>query len=240
MSFLDKRRASVSTTRTASVPQATTNIFVRNPNLFIAVVAISVTLAVGGSVLAGLMIVESKELHRQLSAESVSVVVANRNLVIGETLDKAMLTTANVPQTFVSSGALKDISQAIGRQLTVAAGKNTQITTQMLSGEGNVSSLANAVSDKMVATSVAVSAETGLAGLLLPQDRIDLLVHGEVIAKNVRVLALDGSLSGNEGSYTTVTLELTTDIACVLQSAQDSGGHIRLVVHSASDKESGE
>lgn len=240
MSFLDKGRTRTATTRTTAVPQTASNIFMRYPNLFIAVVAVSVTLAVGGSVLAGIMTAESSELRRQMSAETVSVLVASRDLVFGEILDGAALITVDIPQMYVSEDALKDASQAIGRQLTVPVGKNAQITTQMLSGEGNTSGLAFAVSPEMIATSVAVSSETGLAGLLHPQDRVDLLVHGEVIAENARVLALDDSLSGNADSYTTVTLEITTDIACVLQSAQDSGGHIRLALHSASDREIGE
>jgi len=240
MSFLDRGRTNASTTKAALASQPTSNIFLRHPNLFIAIVALAVTLAVGGSVIAGIMSAETVALRKQMSAETVSVVVAGRDLVMGETLDEATLRIADVPQPFVSKGALRDLSLIIGRELIVAVRDNTQITADMLSGEGNVSSLAFAVNPGMVATSIAVTMETGLAGLLHPGDRVDLLVQGEVIANSVRVLALDSSLNASVNGYTTVTLELTSEVACVLQFSQDSGERARLTLHPASETEVGE
>ena len=85
-----------------------------------------------------------------------------------------------------------------------------------------------------VAYTVALDSSTGLSPLLAVGDKVDVLasvndgqvVTTERIADSIRVLALDGNLSGTKSDgYSNVTIEVTEDQALALSSA--SG--IRLV-----------
>ena len=110
----------------------------------------------------------------------------------------------------------------------------TAVSLSSVSGSKKPASIATAVTEGHVAYTVALDSSTGLSPLLSVGDKVDVLasvndgqvVTTERLADSIRVLALDGNLSGTKSDgYSNVTIEVTEDQALALSSA--SG--IRLV-----------
>ena len=110
----------------------------------------------------------------------------------------------------------------------------------------STSTLAQAVGDGMVAYSVAVSTDDGLAGLLRVGDRVNVLAgvsgaEAAVVAEDVRVLALDASTTTPaQAGYATVTIEVTPDEATELFDLLDvAGGTCHLTMPPATEAAQG-
>ena len=74
---------------------------------------------------------------------------------------------------------------------------------------------------------MAVDAESGMSGMLRSGDRVRVLAKDdsalggslEQVAASATVAALDSSLSGSEGGYSTVTLQVTPSEAEAIRAA---------------------
>ena len=108
------------------------------------------------------------------------------------------------------------------------------MTTVSLAAEGNASSLANALEPGLQAISVAVDAESGLAGLIRQGDHVDVLAEGNLVVENAAVLAVDSSLYEALHEYATVTLQVAPEDALALQAVQEQAS-VRLVMRAAAD-----
>jgi pilus assembly protein CpaB len=107
----------------------------------------------------------------------------------------------------------------------------------------------------MRAVSTEISAETGVGGFILPNDRVDVIlskrekqqngdgpateiVSSQVVVPNVRVLAIDQAPKEKEGQNAvlgkTATLELTPDDVAILAKARLSGT-LSLALRSIAD-----
>jgi pilus assembly protein CpaB len=103
----------------------------------------------------------------------------------------------------------------------------------------------------MRAVSIEISAETGVGGFILPNDRVDIIlskrstvasasnvVSSQVVLSNVRVLAIDQAPKEREGQNAvlgkTATLEVTPDDAEILARARQSGT-LSLALRSIAD-----
>ena len=148
----------------------------------------------------------------QVATAGVPVVVATQAIVRGKPIEAAQLKVARYPADAVPVGAFQNISELTGtpadkRLALRAMAPNEPVLASRVSGPGGKLSLSVAVTDGMRAVSLRSNDVAGVAGFVLPGDRVDILLtrtatpNGEAssttvtqaLAENVRVLGIDQS-----------------------------------------------
>jgi pilus assembly protein CpaB len=181
--------------------------------------------------------------------ETVDVLVATKNLQMGERLAGGSIGWQSWPKSMVSSLMItsearpdaKTKYETARARATIFEGETILDKKLVLPNENGFMS---AILPKgMRAISVAVSAETGAGGFILPNDRVDVLLtrkvddgtnrkaaDSETVLTNVRVLAIDQTFrpKGDEDKEfvvadKTATLELDPRQAEVISMTQDLG-----------------
>ncbi len=154
----------------------------------------------------------------RLEQSTVKVVTVTRDVAPGEVIASADLTVASVPKAFAPKDAAKKVSDVAGRQSVTQQTSGTAVSLSSVSGSKKPASITTAVTEGHVAYTVALDSSTGLSPLLAVGDKVDVLasvndgqvVTTERIADSIRVLALDGNLSGTKSDgYSNVTIEVT-------------------------------
>lgn len=206
----------------------------RNDHRLAAVAGVAIAVAVATVGFSGWRWTQAQGELTRLEQSTVKVVTVTRDVAPGELIDPADLTIASVPKAFAPKDAAKKVSDVAGRQSVVQQTSGTAVSLSSVSGSKKPASIATAVTEGHVAYTVALDSSTGLSPLLSVGDKVDVLasvndgqvVTTERLADSIRVLALDGNLSGTKSDgYSNVTIEVTEDQALALSSA--SG--IRLV-----------
>lgn len=206
----------------------------RNDHRLAAVAGVAIAVAVATVGFSGWRWTQAQGELTRLEQSTVKVVTVTRDVAPGEFIDSADLTIASVPKAFAPKDAAKKVSDVAGRQSVVQQTSGTAVSLSSVSGSKKPASIATAVTEGHVAYTVALDSSTGLSPLLSVGDKVDVLasvndgqvVTTERLADSIRVLALDGNLSGTKSDgYSNVTIEVTEDQALALSSA--SG--IRLV-----------
>lgn len=175
------------------------------------------------------------------------VLVATRPLPVGTIVDETSFKYQPWPKDLIQGayyveGKL-DMNTLRGSVVRTAVSAGQPLTVGSMVQPGDRGFLAAALGPGMRAMTVAVRAETSVAGFVFPGDRVDLMltqtVEGgggmplkttETIMRNLRVLATDQRTSsedekGNKEvkSFNTVTLEVTPRIAEKISVAQTIG-----------------
>lgn len=206
----------------------------RNDHRLAAVAGVAIAVAVATVGFSGWRWTQAQGELTRLEQSTVKVVTVTRDVAPGELIDSADLTIASVPKAFAPKDAAKKVSDVAGRQSVVQQTSGTAVSLSSVSGSKKPASIATAVTEGHVAYTVALDSSTGLSPLLSVGDKVDVLasvndgqvVTTERLADSIRVLALDGNLSGTKSDgYSNITIEVTEDQALALSSA--SG--IRLV-----------
>lgn len=206
----------------------------RNDHRLAAVAGVAIAVAVATVGFSGWRWTQAQGELTRLEQSTVKVVTVTRDVAPGELIDSADLTIASVPKAFAPKDAAKKVSDVAGRQSVVQQTSGTAVSLSSVSGSKKPASIATAVTEGHVAYTVALDSSTGLSPLLSVGDKVDVLasvndgqvVTTERLADSIRVLALDGNLSGTKSDgYSNFTIEVTEDQALALSSA--SG--IRLV-----------
>jgi len=191
-----------------------------------------------------------------------------RDVLSGHELEAKDLRLVQVPSVFLQPGAITNADwNGVGQAVLVPMYKGEQIQRTKLAreGSGRLSLRIGAAPDRRAIT-LKMEAESALAGLLQPRDRVDILgifesasssaettrSHAMVLAQAVRVLAVDQRLSeGAEGTMemagetarssgpgrqVLVTVEVTTAEAWRLALASQMA-HLRCILrHMANDQ----
>jgi pilus assembly protein CpaB len=180
--------------------------------------------------------------------ETVDVLVATKNLQMGERLVGGSTGWQSWPKSAVSALMITSVAQPDAKtkyetaraRATIFEGEPIIDKKLVMPDENGFMS---AILPKgMRAISVAVSAETGAGGFILPNDRVDVLLTrklgdgstkaaaSETVLTNVRVLAIDQTFrpkSDQDKEFVvadkTATLELDPRQAEVISMAQDVG-----------------
>jgi pilus assembly protein CpaB len=190
------------------------------------------------------------------SASTVAIVVAATPITRGQTLEPAQLKTANYPADAVPVGAFRFVSDLAGPRAdrrvairTIAV--NEPVLADKISDGRMI--LSTAVAQGMRAVSVRSNDVAGVAGFVLPGDRVDILLtrggrdaaqgaHGDqvtqVLAENVRVLGVDQTADETADKpqvARAVTVEVTPLQAQAISLAQ-SVGQISLALRHTADQ----
>ena len=185
-----------------------------------------------------------------------TIVVARTALKFGDTLTSDNLREIAWPSGALPTGAFKTRADALAgdgqRQVLTPIGVNEPVLTSKITGPGQRATLSAVLADGMKAMSIRVNDVLGVAGFVLPGDRVDILLSrnirnaqgGEdafvdVLLQGVRVLAIDQVADESEENPTVakaVTLEVSTKDAQKLTLAAGIGQLSLALREVASDK----
>jgi len=131
-----------------------------------------------------------------------TIVVASKPLRFGNELGAMSLREMPWPEGQVPAGAFSKISDVMSsgkRVVLTAIEANEPILASKITGPGQRATLSAVLQDGMKAVTVRVNDVEGVAGFVLPGDRVDVMLtrqqeknsSTDVVLQNVRVLAVD-------------------------------------------------
>jgi pilus assembly protein CpaB len=180
------------------------------------VVRVSTIVMIGFAVLFGLLAVfiaqswltsQDEMRMRNLEANrkpiaTQTIVVASRPLRFGAELGASSLREIAWPENAVPAGAFTKISDLLsaGRRVVLTAIEaNEPVLSSKVTGPGQRATLSAVIGDGMRAITIRVNDVDGVAGFVLPGDRVDVALTrqadkintNDVVLQNVKVLAID-------------------------------------------------
>jgi pilus assembly protein CpaB len=163
-----------------------------------------------------------------IQAPVVQVVAAAAPLKFGDRLAKENLRLMDWPTGSVPEGAYRSIDELLGPEPRVALQTiqpNELILANKVTGPGQRASLSAVITSGMRAMTIRVNDVLGVAGFVLPGDRVDIMLTREIIKdqpitnvllQNVKVLGIDqrSEQQNNQPAVVkAVTIEVTTEQA---------------------------
>jgi pilus assembly protein CpaB len=177
------------------------------------------------------------------------VVVARSPLRFGSALTAQNLREVEWPGEAVpanSFSSIAELTRGDKRVVLASIEANEPVVGNKITGPGQKATLSALIDDGMKAVTVRVNDVEGVAGFVLPGDRVDVLLtrHGEkeasssdVVLQNVKVLAIDQIADERAEKpvvVKAVTLEVDTISAQKLALAA-AAGNLSLVLRKAGD-----
>jgi len=195
----------------------------------------------------------ASDLKSAAASQTVPVVVASQAIARGVALQPAVLRVAQYPQGAVPEGAFTSV-QALttgGARLALRPlAPNEPILASRITQAGGKANLSAALTPGMRAVSFRSNDVAGVAGFVLPGDRVDVLLtrsvgHDEqatsitqALAENVRVLGVDQTddeAADKPQVARAITIEVTPDQAQEISLAQ-SIGSVSLALRQIGDQ----
>jgi pilus assembly protein CpaB len=191
-----------------------------------------------------------KNLESQRKTVSTSVVVVARSpLRFGMQITPQVLREIEWPGAAIPAGAftsIRDLIEGDKRSVLASIEVNEPIVAAKITGPGQKATLSAVIQDGMKAVTIRVNDVEGVAGFVLPGDRVDVLVtrtqekeqgSNDVVLQNIRVLAIDQLADDRTDKpqvVKAVTLEVDTISAQKLSLAA-SVGNLSLVLRKAGE-----
>jgi pilus assembly protein CpaB len=194
---------------------------------------------------------EAQNQRKPLATQTI--VVAAKPLRFGTELSSVSLREIAWPQDAVPAGAfatIADLLNSNGRRVVLTAIEaNEPILASKITGPGQRATLSAALQDGMKAVTIRVNDVEGVAGFVLPGDRVDVALtrqkdsngkdksSTDVVLQNVRVLAIDQTADERNDKPSVaraVTLEVDTASAQKL-ALSASIGNLSLILRKAGD-----
>jgi pilus assembly protein CpaB len=181
--------------------------------------------------------------------ETRTVVVASKALRFGQELTAGSMREVEWPENAVPPGAFSKIAQVIegGRRVVlVPIESNEPVLAPKITGSGQRATLSAVIADGMKAVTIRVNDVEGVAGWVLPGDRVDVALTrqmdkgsatNDMVLQNARVLAIDqvaDERSDKPAIAKAVTLEVDTTAAQKLSLAS-AIGTLSLVLRKAGE-----
>jgi len=143
------------------------------------------------------------------AADTTSVVVAARDIAARTDLKSDMLKTIDVPVDSVLADSYSSTSAIVGKTTRYPLAENEQVTALKIGVSSNVENqgLSSVLPAGMRAFSITVSEESGVGGLILPGDLVDVIA------------IFGGDLVGVDKA---VTLLQNIEVLAVAQTAQEA------------------
>jgi pilus assembly protein CpaB len=193
------------------------------------------------------------ELNQPKPAATRMVVVAASPLRFGNPLTSSNLRETSWPEGALPEGSFSSIQDvlAAGKRIVLAPiEQNEPVLATKLTGPGQRATLSAVLHDGMKAVTVRVSDIEGVAGFVLPGDRVDILLTRrvekggttDVVLQNTRVLAIDqlaDERTDKPAVVKAVTVEVDTLAAEKLTLASQVGT-LSLALRKAGEATSGD
>lgn len=182
-------------------------------------ILLSAVMGLGAAIFANQWLTERSRVA-EVDDDSKPVVVAALPIPFGTKVEVRHVKLVRMPKDAVPPNAFGEIADVEGKVATSEILPGETVLSGRLSEHGPGSTLAALVEKNMRAISVRVDDVVGVAGFLLPGNRVDVLATRKVnkrattetILRNIKVLAVDQTASpnGNEPVVVrAVTLEMT-------------------------------
>ncbi len=181
-----------------------------------------------------------------------TIVVAGKPLRYGNELNASVLREIPWPEDSLPSGAFSKINDVLagGKRVVLAAIEvNEPILSVKITGPGQRATLSAMLHEGMKAVTIRVSDVEGVAGFVLPGDRVDIALTRldgkggattDVVLQNATVLAIDqiaDERTAQASVAKSVTLEVDTTAAQKLDLAA-SLGNLSLLLRKAGETSS--
>jgi pilus assembly protein CpaB len=197
----------------------------------IVMILVALVLAAGAAMLARSWIAgqiaqqqETVEAPQQIAV--TTVVVATAPLRFGNTLAREHVKLVDWPADSIPDGAFKTIEELIDVEephvVLQSIEPNEPILATKITGPGQRATLSTVIADGMRAMTIRVNDVAGVAGFVLPGDRVDLLLTREVIEdqpitdvlmQNVKVLGIDQRVQAPEEQQADVVKAVTIEVS---------------------------
>jgi pilus assembly protein CpaB len=182
------------------------------------------------------------------AAPSATIVVATANLPFGTPITEDKITELQWAASSLPEGAFRTKLDLLrdGRRVTLASiGANEPILNNKITGPNQRASLSSMVESGKRAVTVRVDDVRGVAGFILPNDHVDVVLirteggqrFSDLLLQNVKVLAIDQVATEQRNQPTVaraVTLEVTPQQAQKITLATDIG-RLSLVLRQAGE-----
>lgn len=187
-----------------------------------------------------------------------TVVVAKRTLSFGDPVKEEYLQVVEWPASAAPTDAFKTIAEVIGGDKPRVALRTIEPSEPLLkskiSGFGGKATLASIIEPEMRAVTIRVNDVVGVAGFVLPGDRVDVMLtrkqqpnqkderhYTDILLQNVRVLAVDQEANETRNKPVVakaVTVEVTPYQAQQLTLAGQVG-HLSLALRKETTSAAG-
>jgi pilus assembly protein CpaB len=171
---------------------------------------------------------------------TVAVLVAARDIPLGQPIEAHMITTQDWPVDSVPPGVFTDPTMVLPspgeepRRAMRAIGQGELLTAARVSDWGEKVTIAQSLAEGARAMAINVDAQTAVGGFVTPGDFVDVvmtqgngdLLRAVTILQNIRVIGVDQDSSEETDAPAvarTVTVEVTPDQGQRLALAQKAG-----------------
>jgi len=203
---------------------------------------------------AGWLKAKSHQAHQtaRQTVATTPVVVAAGEIGAGSTLEPEMLKVVQWPREAQVAGAIFEAEQVRGRVTRYPLAPGEVILESKLAPQGAPAGLAGIIRDDRRAVTVKVDEASGVAGFIMPGNRVDVLVTigrnefrddpvTQVVLQNLAVLGTGQDIEQQRGGekakvVPTVTMEVTPEEAERLTLAAKEG-HITLALRGWTEQE---
>ena len=134
-------------------------------------------LGFGGSITVGMNVLSNLNSENTAAPETQQIVVAKAHIDRGKEIEADMIETKTVPKTAVPPGAVADAEKVVGRLVTIDGGLPPgTILEAALASADQKQGLPSLIPTGMRAFTIQASNASGVAGLVSPEDRVDVLL----------------------------------------------------------------
>jgi pilus assembly protein CpaB len=191
----------------------------------------------------------SMEAQKTKPTATATLVVASRQLRFGNELTAAALRELPWPADAIPQGGFRSIKDLMAhgkRVVLTAIEANEPVLSSKITGDGQRATLSAMLRDGFKAVTIRVNDVDGVAGFVLPGDRVDVMLSrqieknnafNDVVLKDVKVLAIDqlaDERSDKPSVAKAVTLEVDITGAQKLALASQIGT-LELALRKAGD-----
>jgi pilus assembly protein CpaB len=176
------------------------------------------------------------------------VVTAAMDIPLGTKIEQRHLSMISMLPGSSPKGAFHDYTEVLGKVTSSSVISGEMLLAARLADSGEGSALAAVVDKDMRAVTVRVDDVVGVAGFLLPGNRVDVIAtvkeltsnqaHATTILSNVKVLAVDQTASSDSNQpviVRAVTLEVSPSDAEILLKGKTAGA-IQLTLRNPLDE----
>jgi pilus assembly protein CpaB len=165
---------------------------------------------------------KSIDAQRKAAPPARSIVVASKPLRFGDELTSSALREMPWPDDALPAGAFGKIADLTSskRVVLMPLDTNEAVLASKITGPGQRATLSAMLSDGMKAVTIRVNDVEGVAGFVLPGDRVDILLTrtgeknnavNDVVIQDVRVLAVD-QLADQKAEKPSVVKAVTIEV----------------------------
>lgn len=207
-------------------------------------IVVSLLLAVGAAWVANRWLI-SRDAEQEAATSTVPVAAAAIDIPFGTKVEARHVAVIRMLKDSAPDGVFPAAVDVEGKVARASIMKGEILLAGRFAEEGEGSALAAVVGENMRAVSVRVNDVVGVAGFLLPGNRVDVVTayrdgqetRSETVVQNVKVLAVDQTASSDKNEpvvVRAVTLEVTPADAEKLVLAEQRGA-IQLALRNPLD-----